>query len=352
MKASGYRVVVIGASSLLGKELLAVIEERGLPVSSLKMVEGEGPEPDLPSIDLGGRARQMIEHEAEIPEDFDFVFVAAPHERLGSWHEHLRSDEPSNPRTVIEMSSRTPGASNADVCVPFLDRLVSAGRDGRTGSEPGVIVSPHSATIMISALMLRLAARFPLRRAVAQLFSPASEIGPRAIAELQKQTVNLLSFQKAPREIFGEQLAFNLLPRLATPAKESEPLEDRIRTQLQNYLVGRVPLPALRLFQVPVFHSMALSLYVETQERVAPADLVASLEGPPLKIRRASQKPPSQVEAAGSNEILVDAIEPDAACPAGIWLWAVADNLRLAAINAAQIAEGLVERRQPLNLHR
>ena len=352
MKQSGYRVVLIGGSSLLGKELQAVLEDRVFPVSSLKTVEDERTEPELPLLNIGKTPRQTFEYEEEIPEDCDFAFVAAPDERLGRWYERLKSCGSPNFRTVIDLSSRACGAANADLRIPFLDRAPTADQDRRAGPEPWVIVSPHTAAIIISALMVRLHARFPLRRAVAQLFSPASEIGLRAIDELQKQTVNLLSFQKIPHEVFGGQIAFNLLPRLKAAAEEADSLEARLRSQLQAYLGDRVPLPALRLFQVPVFYSIALSLYVETQERVAPVDLVAALEGPPLKIRRNSERPPSQVEAAGSNDILVDAIEPDATCPAGIWLWAVADNLRLAAINAVQIAESVLARRQPLNLHR
>ena len=352
MKDSGYRVVVIGGSSLLGKELVGVLEERRFPMASLRLVEDAGAEPELPVVDLAQGVAPAFEPEAEIPEDFDIAFVAAPLERRGRWRERLKGPPGKSVRrgTVIDLNPQPPQAAASELRVPFLDRLPSAEPNPSAPRASGMVVSPHTATIMISALMLRLAARFPLRRAVAQFFSPASEIGPRAIEELQKQTVNLLSFQKFPREVFGGQIAFNLLPRLAAPGEEAAPLEGRIRSQLAAYLGGRVPMPALRIFQVPVFYSLALSLYVETEERAAPADLVAALEGPPLKIRRGSQKPPSQVEAAGSDEILVDAIELDASCPAGVWLWAVADNLRLAALNAAQIAEGLLERPKALNL--
>jgi aspartate-semialdehyde dehydrogenase len=354
MKDSGYHVVVIGASSLMGKELLTVLEEGGFPISSLRSVEDEWAEPELPFLDLDQGAQETLGRLAEIPDDFDFAFVAAPTERLGGWLERLRSnpEESPNLRTVIDLSSRTREGWSPDLRVPFLDRQPPADQNPPASHEPRVVVSPHAATIMISALMGRIAARFPIRNAVAQLYSPASEIGSRAIDELQKQTVNLLSFQKVPQEVFGGQIAFNLLPRLGTAAEQADPLEGRIRSQLQAYLGGRVRLPALRLLQVPVFYSLALSLYMETEERVAPADLVAALDGRPLRICRGSQKPPSQVEAAGSNEILVDAIEPDAACPEGVWLWAAADNLRLAALNAAQIAESLILRRQPLNLLR
>jgi aspartate-semialdehyde dehydrogenase len=229
------------------------------------------------------------------------------------------------------------------VQVPFLDRRFPVG--GPESATAVVHVSAHPAVIVISALLLRLAARFPLRTAVAQVFGSASESGSRGIEELQKQTVNLLSFQKIPRQVFGAQLAFNLLPRLGRAGTgEIAALEARLRCQLREYLVERVPCPALRLFQVPVFYSLGVSLYVETAQSVAPEAAAAALAGEHVRVRRSVQDAPTQVEVTGSSDILVDSISIDAQHPTGLWLWAVADNLRLAATNAVELAASLCER--------
>ena len=352
MKNAGYQVAVIGASSLLGKELLAVLEERDFPVAELITVSGEASESDLPIVDLSRGRRTPRDYQDEIPARFDFAFVAAPHQQLASWMERAGRERhgPKGMRAVIDLCTSVSQAATAPLRVPFLDGPSVASQDagGRKGLH--VIAAPHAATLMISALVSRLAARFQVRSAVAQIFSPASEMGPRAIDELQKQTVNLLSFQKVPREAFGAQIAFNLLPRLGAGYEKVDALESRVRNELAAYIGGRMPVPAVRLVQVPVFYSTAISLYIETSERVPPSDLVVALDGAPIAIRRTSEKAPSQADAAGSNEILADAIQPDASHPEGIWLWAVADNMRLAAINAVQIAEGLHRQRQPLHL--
>jgi aspartate-semialdehyde dehydrogenase len=194
-------------------------------------------------------------------------------------------------------------------------------------------------------LLLRLAARFPLKSAVANIFSPVSEIGSRGIEELQKQTVNLLSFQKIPRQIFGAQLAFNLLSRPGgTGGSELLGLENHLRKQIKDYLQGGVPLPALRLFQVPVFYSLAVSLFLETSQPVAPEKAGEALQGGRVQVRRRSQDSPSPVEVAGSVKILVDSVAADPDHPTGLWIWAVADNLRLAAVNAVEVAESLCHR--------
>ncbi len=352
MKNAGYHVAVIGASSLLGKELLAVLEERHFPVAELITVSGEAGESDLPIVDLSRGRRAAKDYQDGIPANFDFAFVAAPHQSLASWIERAGRERrgPKGVRAVIDLCSSVSQPETASLRVPFLDGPSAAAQASGARKGLHLIAAPHAATLMISALVSRLAARFQVRSAVAQIFSPASELGPRAIDELQKQTVNLLSFQKVPRDAFGAQIAFNLLPRLGAGYEKADALESRVCNELAAYLDGRAPVPAVRLVQVPVFYSSAVSLYAETSERVPPSDLVMALDGAPVTIRRTSEKAPSQAEAAGSNEILVDAIQPDASHPAGIWLWAVADNLRLAALNAVQIAEGLHRQRQPLHL--
>jgi aspartate-semialdehyde dehydrogenase len=400
----GYRVAVVGASSLLGKELVTVLDEQAFPVSRLVTFEADEEEPDLPIIDLREGSQAVIEDHDVSESELDFAFLTVPPRippafltsalRPGAPARDLEdrgafgrrgAESPGRVRLptdnggrghcfVIDLTgaglSEGPAEALAEgaaepsrrvggrVSVPFLDRRfpasppadLSAARGlvrqltGREPSAAAFYVSAHPAVIMISSLLLRLAARYRLERAVAQVFVSASEIGPRAIEELQKQTVSLLSFQKVPHKVFGAQLAFNLLARLG---KSGEPcltdLECRLREQLQQYLGGRVPLPALRLVQAPVFYSTALSLYVETAQPVTAEEAAAALPGEHVRVRRLPQDAPTQVEAVGSNDILVDAVAADAAHPTGIWLWAVADNLRLAAVNAVEIARDLAK---------
>jgi aspartate-semialdehyde dehydrogenase len=61
-------------------------------------------------------------------------------------------------------------------------------------------------------------------------------------------------------------------------------------------------------------------------------------------MRRRSQDSPTPVEVAGSDNILVDSVTVDADHPTGLWIWAVADNLRLAALNAVEVAVSLRHR--------
>lgn len=341
-----YRIAIVGASSLLGKQLSAVLEERNFPVSRLVRVAADEDEPDLPILDLQGSAESALADQDVSASDLDFAFLAARPRELPLFLRGLTAGgKPGRaPGCVVidlaEGLSAPP--AEAVLSIPFLDPQTAAKARARAASR---IVSAHPATIVISTLLLRLAARSPVERAVAQVFSPVSEMGSRAIEELQKQTVNLLSFQEIPRAVFGAQLAFNVLPRLGRGRSGFlAGLEAQVRWQLAEYLGKRVPSPALHIVQAPVFYALAVSLYVETAQPVPAKDVSAALTGKGVRISRASEEAPTQVEAAGSSDILVDAVSPDPGHSRGVWIWATVDNIRLAAVNAVEIAEGLCGR--------
>ena len=383
LSTPSYRVAVVGAASLLGKELLAVLEERKFPVSRLVTLGAGDIEPELPILDLGAGLESLNPDPAQVEldraeqraaeEDVDFAFLAGRSKQVSSFLSSTGGPgEPAAPVIIDLGGSRAADRAEAApqdavLRAPFLERELSSIpiRSVPGTADPAAgsgrlqrYISAHPAAIVIGSLLVRLGARFPVRSAVAQILCPASESGPRGIEELQKQTLNLLSFQKVPQAVFGAQLAFNVLPRLGRARRGgSEPyrddltdLEGRIRAQLRAFFLGRIPLPALRVMQVPVFYSLTVSLYVETEQPVDPQLVAEALAGGRVQVRRFRDPAPSQIDVTGTSDILTDAITADGGQPAGIWLWATADNLRLAAVNAVEIAESVKEQ-GPLPRH-
>lgn len=351
--AEGYRVAVVGASSLLGKELVSILEQGKFPVSRLLTLDLDEEEPELPIIDLSHAAATTIE-DGEIDEgQLDFAFLSTRLRALPAFLNSWRK-QGNNARCLVidlvgdgleaaaSLGSAGEVGKPGPVAIPFLDRRFPL--PGVHGSAGRLHLSAHPAVIVISSLLLRLAARFPLKSAVAQIFISASESGSRGVEELQRQTVNILSFQKVPDKVFGAQLAFNVLSRLGRSATgELSDVEARVRRQLHGYLSERAPLPALRLIQVPVFYSLGVSMYVETAEPVTADAAAAAVAGERVKVRSSHLDAPTHVEAAGSSDVLVDSVSRDAEHPNGLWLWAVADNLHLAAANAVELAASLRE---------
>ncbi|MGH9355467.1 MAG: Asd/ArgC dimerization domain-containing protein [Terriglobia bacterium] len=337
------RVAMAGASTLLGKEILNVLKERNFPASRVVGLE-QDESPEIPILDVEGGLPPIVTDGRERG-PFDLVFLASSPRVEGKTDGRTApfAGESSNKRPfIIDAAHALPESGGAFVSIPFLDESFDP-LPAAVSSGARTFISPHASAIALSGLIVPLARHIKLERVIALLFNPASELGARAVDELQKQTVSLLSFQKMPREIFDAQIAFNLAPRLGRKARAAfDTLETRIRVELRQALKGRAPLPSLRMVQVPLFYSLAFSLYVQAPARVTTAQIEEALAGDRVRVLRASRPVPSPSEIQGSGTLLVDSVVLDAEHDGGFWLWAIADNFRLAAQNAVEIAEALL----------
>jgi aspartate-semialdehyde dehydrogenase len=214
----------------------------------------------------------------------------------------------------------------------------------------GPQIVAHPAAIAIAAVLKRLSDTAPISRAVIQIFEPASERGKQGIDELQQQTVNLLSFQPLPKKVFDAQLSFSLLPQLGPEASMPlQDVEDRIERHLATLLERLslqdergIPMPSLRVVQAPVFHGYSFSFWIEFEDAPSLSELEDALNQDPLELRLGATDVPNNVGIAGQSGISIGALTSDRNCGNAIWLWAVADNLRLAAENATLIAAEVV----------
>jgi aspartate-semialdehyde dehydrogenase len=159
--------------------------------------------------------------------------------------------------------------------------------------------------------------------------------------ELHEQTVNLLSFQEMPKQVFDTQVAFNMLGRYGPVAGHAlEEAERRIANHFHKLVGNHVQAPALTLVQAPVFHAHTFSIYVELEKNTSAGEFSRALAGEHVKLARSPEEAPSNVNVAGKDEILV-AVRPDASHQNGFWIWAAVDNLRLAALTAVDCATAL-----------
>jgi aspartate-semialdehyde dehydrogenase len=123
-----------------------------------------------------------------------------------------------------------------------------------------------------------------------------------------------------------------------------ESVELRIGDHLRRVTQGKAVLPSLVLAQAPIFHAHVFSFYLEFEERAAIGDLAQALAVEHVTVTRAAEDSPSNVNAAGQDEILLS-VRRDAQRQNGFWIWATADNLRLAAIEAVDCAAALARMR-------
>lgn len=332
MSDFGFHVALVGASALKGKEVKEVLEQRSFPTRRLTLLDEDELLGQLTEFQGEPAFIRTIDRESFQGVDYAF-FTGAPLFTRHCW----KLAEREGCRMIDVTEALEEQAPEALVAGPVATGEIPAG-EGR------IFVGAHPAALAISSVLRRLAASFPLTRAIVHVFEPASERGAAGVEELHEQTVSLLSFRQAPQKVFGSQLAFNLL---AACGEESRPalveVERRVGRHVECLLSGRAPRPSVRVAQTPTFHAHSFSFYLELEEPREVREIEQALAGEGFDLRRATEEAPSAIGAASSNEILVGDIRGDSACPRGYWLWAAADNLRLAALNAVRIAEELAK---------
>ncbi|MGC2193135.1 MAG: Asd/ArgC dimerization domain-containing protein, partial [Terriglobales bacterium] len=206
-------------------------------------------------------------------------------------------------------------------------------------------VVAHPAAVALALVVLRAEKAGKLRRAICTVLEPASEHGQKGMDELHEQTVNLLSFQELPKSVFDTQVAFNLAETYgpnATPTLQST--RQRIMKHYQRISGPPALQPSIQLIQAPIFHGHAFSIYLEMEDSVALGDLSHALAGEHITITRQAEDAPSNVNAAGQGDILMS-LARDENHANGVWVWAAADNLRIAAVNAVECAETMTPTR-------
>jgi aspartate-semialdehyde dehydrogenase len=331
-----YKIAIAGASTLVGRELKEALSESPLAAANIALFDEEEAQGQLDQV--GDEITFVHAIAPDAFERIDFTFFCGSQDLTRKhWREALRAGA-----TVLDLSGALDQETGVVVRAPWLG-FEAATVDLFTPA----VVPAHPAALALALLLERLQQAAPVRFVAATLLQPASEFGRAALDELHQQTVNLLSFQGLPRELYDAQAAYNLLAGLGEGAKVSlSSAEARIRRHYDALSAGRWPALALQVIHAPVFHGHTFSIAVELERPVETAALEEALSGGHVDLVLEDTDSPSNLAATGQNDVLVR-MRPEAHSETGhrnpnvtsrLWLWAASDNLRLQAQNAVECA--------------
>jgi aspartate-semialdehyde dehydrogenase len=333
------RIGVVGATGLVGGQLLKTLEERGFPAEELRA---------FASARSVGRAVpysgvEVLVEDADAASfaGLDLVLMSAGATLSRRLAPRIAAEGP----LVVDNSS----AWRMDDEVPL---VVAEVNPGAVASTPkGIIANPNCTTMVCMPVVAPLHAEAGLRRVVASTYQAVSGAGVSGIAELATQ---LAAGGEKGRElawagdsvdlgtpvVFPQPIAFNVVPHAGTFVDDETDEEKKFRNESQKIL----GLPELDVtctcVRVPVFTGHSVSLVLETAEDLAPeraAELLASAPGVELAAV------PTPLLAAGRDPSYVGRIRRAGDRPRSLALFVSGDNLRKgAALNAVQIAEVLL----------
>ena len=332
-----FRVAIVGAATLKGRELKEVLSDRNFPAHDVRLLDDEESLGQLQSV---GEEPTFIQSVLpEHLENVDFtLFASEEHYTRDTWQIARRAGS-----DIIDLSYALEGQTGAVLRAPWVERELGVTRKLDFTAAPVVVA--HPAALVMALLMLRAQNVGKIARAVVTAFEPASEHGRRGMDELHEQTVNLLSFQQLPKSVFDAQVAFNLLDRYGEKSLPSlSSVQTRIQRHFRSIVGNKLEPPSLMLLQAPIFHGHAFSLYLELDAPAQTEELTAAISGEHVDVLQGETESPSNVNAAGQEAIQVFA-RKDSQTPNAFWIWAASDNLRISALTAVECAESMIASR-------
>ena len=264
-------MAIVGAASLKGKEIAEILRERNFPAVDVRLLDDDE---SLGQLEAVGDEMSFIQSiRSEQFERVDFTFFASdPRSTRNNWRAARDLGD-----TIVDLSFALEDEAGASVRSPWIER--QTGQPIAPELQPGPVVVAHPAATVLALLALRSEKAAKIQRMVATVFEPASENGQKGMDELHEQTINLLSFQELPKNVFDIQVAFNMVPRYGQRSELAlEAVSQRIRKHYGHIASGAAE-PSLQVLQAPVFHGHGFSVYLEMEKPVAIADFSAGSGG-------------------------------------------------------------------------
>ena len=324
------RIVIAGASSLLGAELKSLLEESRFAAADFRLVDEELSAGTLTEAAGEAAVIQPVEEDSFNRANLIFFAGSAPFTKT-NFDLARRSGA-----VIIDLSGETISQSSAVIWFCNLDSF----QPKTPASEPRTFAIPSAPAIAGGSLSLALSKFSPEFLTLVALQS-ASESGRKGIEELEHQSSQLLSFQSVGSPIFDAQVGFNLLDRFGPQSKEFlSSARDRLRCELAAIVGPSATIPAAQLIQAPVFYGVTFTLAAKFASPTDAAQLSAAAKSAGLLINTGSG--PSNLSVAGESfaQLAVPELDPSGANL--WWFFGAADNIRLPAYNAVKLAEKLL----------
>ena len=335
----GYRIVVVGATGNVGREMLNILAEREFPLDDIAVVASSRSQGD--EVDFGetGRKLRMQNIENFDPRGWDMALFA-----IGSEGSKLHA-----PRfaaagcTVIDNSSLYRMDPDVPLIVPEVNPEAIAGYTRRN-----IIANPNCSTAQMVVALKPLHDYAKIKRVVVATYQSVSGAGKAGMDELFEQSRNIFVGDSAEANKFTKQIAFNVIPHIDSFLDDGSTKEEwKMVVETKKILDPKIKVTATCV-RVPVFvgHSEAINIEFENEISAATAQkILREAPGVMLVDKREDGGYVTPVECVGEYATFVSRVREDSTVDNGLSLWCVSDNLRKgAALNAVQIAELLGRR--------
>lgn len=330
-----FDVAVLGATGLVGQNMMEILEERDFPVNKLSPLASSRSAGG--KVSFKGKDLTVLDAETFDWSSVQLGFFSAG----GSISEKYAPIAAEAGCVIIDNTSQFRYEPDIPLVVPEVNSHALADFRNRN-----IIANPNCSTIQMLVALKPIQDAVGIARINVSTYQSVSGAGKSAMEELAKQTTDLLSGREITPKSFSRQIAFNAIPQIDVFMDNDYTKEEmKMLWETQKIMGDETIMVNATAVRIPVFFGHGEAIHIETHSPIDAQDvknLLAAAPGVTLMDDR--EDFPTQVgNASGNDEVFVGRVRNDISHPNGINLWVVSDNVRKgAATNSVQIAEVLV----------
>ncbi|MBU2609233.1 MAG: aspartate-semialdehyde dehydrogenase [Chloroflexi bacterium] len=333
---TGYKVAIVGATGLVGREFIKTLKQRNFPAASIQLFASDR---------SAGRKLAVGNDEVEVKETTVESFEAIDIALFSAGAEVSRHFSPiaaQSGAVVIDNSS-------AFRQVPTVPLVVPEVNPEDIKRHKGIIANPNCSTIQMVMALYPLHKVNPIKRIIVDTYQAVSGTGSAAVEELLTQIKQVLDGQTTVPHVYPHQIAFNMLPEIDVFLDNGYTKEEwKMMEETRKIMHADDMAISATCVRVPVLTGHSEAVHVEFSHPISPDDAYRILsQAPGIKVLDdpTISLYPQPWSAAGTDEVFVGRIRQDVSSKNALAMWIVADNLRKgAALNAVQIAEEIIKR--------
>ena len=335
----GYRVVVVGATGAVGREMLNVLAERKFPADEVAAVASS--RSTGVKIEYGDTGRMI---KCQNLEHFDFAGWDIALFAAGSGvAKDYAPKAAAAGCVVIDNSSFYRMDPDVPLIVPEVNPKAIDGYKRKM-----IIANPNCSTAQMVVALKPLHDFAKIKRVVVSTYQSVSGAGKAGMDELFEQSRNIFVGDPAVPSKFTKQIAFNVIPHIDDFLDDGSTKEEwKMVVETKKILDPKIKVQATCV-RVPVFVGHSESINIEFEREISAEqaqDILREAPGVMLVDKREDGGYVTPVECVGDGATYISRVREDITVENGIALWCVSDNLRKgAALNAVQIAELLGRR--------
>lgn len=325
-------IAVVGASGLVGRKILEVIQERKFETGKIVAIASDASAGK--ELNVHGKIYRLQKFEEHIFKNLEFAFFSAGAEVSRQWAPKAAADG----CIVIDNSSAFRMQADVPLIVPEVNRQ-------EMFKNKGIISNPNCSTIQLVTALKPLDNAFKIKRVVVSTYQSVSGAGNKGVTALESELRGITTESKSP---FPHKIAYNAIPHIDVFFDDNYTREELKMINETRKIMGKKDLAiTATCVRIPTLYGHGESVNIEFDKKMNADDIkqalnsakgVTVIDDPSLNLY------PMPKDAADKDDVFVGRIRVDQSVKNGINLWIVADNVRKgAATNAVQIAEEYVK---------